>query len=85
MVVARVIGTGDAKYADWDWLGRSSRDDIRGALGHIFEYLDGREVDPESGESPIAHAAARLCFVLERIERGVIEEDDFRIPREDEE
>lgn len=72
--VARVIASGDAKYAPGDWItapGRvDGRRDLDSALGHIGEWLDGKDVDEESGQSPLAHAAARLLFILEREARG---------------
>lgn len=67
--VASVIAQGNEKYSEADWLTRDSRDDLRAALGHILECLAGSDLDG-SGESHVAHAAARLLFVLERQERG---------------
>jgi len=69
--IARAIETGDAKYSEGDWIERDSRDDVRAALGHIFEFIGGRDIDEESGEHVLAHAAARLLFILERQARGL--------------
>lgn len=68
--VAKVIESGDRKYAEGDWVlapqRGDGRRDIDSALSHLAEWLNGKNVDEESGESPLAHAAARLLFVLER-------------------
>jgi hypothetical protein len=76
--VAAVISHGNAKYRENDWLDRDGRDDLRAALGHVFEHLAGSVIDPSSGEPHIAHAVARLLFVLERRERA--EKADSRPP-----
>lgn len=79
--VARAIESGDQTYERWDWLERGNEDDARAALGHVFEWLGGKDADTHSGEHPVAHAAARLLFILERIERGHDDADDWRAPR----
>lgn len=76
--VASVIAHGNEKYREADWLVRDSRDDLRAALGHIFECLSGGDLDSSSGESHVAHAAARLLFVLERQERGDVAQHAWR-------
>ncbi len=76
--IARVIASGDAKYEEGDWLERGSRGDISAALTHIAAFLEGSDLDDESGESHLAHAAARLAFVVEREARGV-DVGDWRV------
>lgn len=72
--VAKVIESGDQKYAEGDWINApdriNGRRDLDSALSHIAEWLGGKNFDEESGESPLAHSAARLLFILERQERG---------------
>lgn len=76
--VASVIAHGNEKYSEADWLSRDSREDLRAALGHILECLAGIDIDTSSGESHVAHAAARLLFVLERQERGAAAQHAWR-------
>lgn len=74
-VVAKVIESGDRKYQAGDWIMApqriDGRRDLNSALRHIAEYVEGKDVDEDSGESPLAHAAARLLFLLEREARGI--------------
>lgn len=74
-VVAKVIESGDRKYAAGDWIMAperiDGRRDLASALRHVGQYIEGQETDEDSGLSPLAHAAARLLFLLEREERGI--------------
>ena len=74
-VVAKVIESGDKKYHQGDWIMApervDGRRDLASALRHIGEFVEGQDVDEDSGESPLAHAAARLLFLLEREARGI--------------
>lgn len=63
---ARVLDFGAKKYGRYNW--RAGMDHSRmsdAALRHIFAYLDGEEVDPESGEDHLAHARCCLGFLIE--------------------
>ena len=68
--VAKVMAHGDDKYGPWTWIDKDSRDDIRAALGHIFERMRGIKIDEGTGTSPLANAAGRLLMVIEREVRG---------------
>lgn len=74
-IVAKVIESGDRKYQAGDWITAplriDGRRDLNSALRHIGEFIEGKDFDEESGESPLAHAAARLLFLLEREARGI--------------
>lgn len=72
--VKRVLASGARKYADFD---DGTREDTRDkghhmgkAHGHWGQYISGERVDEDSGESPLAHAAARLMLALELELRG---------------
>jgi Domain of unknown function (DUF5664) len=65
--VSKVLEFGARKYApdNWrkvkGWRWRYAR----AAIGHIFAFLRGERVDPESGLPHLAHAACSVLFVLE--------------------
>jgi len=65
-LVAIAMKTGADKYGRDDW--RRPDLDLQGhaskAIRHIYEWLEGRDADPESGVDPLAHAAADLLFVI---------------------
>ncbi len=75
--ISRVLGMGKRKYGSHNWRGGIEYSRLLGAaLRHIFAYLGGEDVDPESGLSHIHHAACNLVFLGEFIEEGRTELDD---------
>ena len=68
---------GQQKYGDFDNYkkGMEVSRNLSCAVRHIADYMDGHDLDSESGRSHLAHAAARLLFVLENIsDRKVIDD-----------
>jgi len=51
------------------WPTRTPEHHVRKALGHVLEWQSGVNADHETGEDPLAHAAARLLFALALRER----------------
>lgn len=69
--VAAVMAMGSKKYGDHDW--RQGSNWVRyasSALRHIFSWLEGEDLDPESGLPHLAHAVCNLCFILEWQSKG---------------
>lgn len=64
--IANVLTHGAKKHGDFTYAqgGENLGSQITKALRHIQEWRMGRVVDDESGESPLAHAAARLIIAL---------------------
>lgn len=63
---ARVMGLGATKYGVDNWRKGLAWTRIAGALlRHIFAWLGGEDIDKESGESHLAHAACCIDFLLE--------------------
>lgn len=65
--VGCVLGYGAKKYAPGNWKHVEDGQNryLAASLRHVFAYLRGEELDSESGESHLAHAACSLLFVLE--------------------
>lgn len=63
--VVRVLDFGAKKYSrdNWRHVTPAWRY-FQAAFRHMVEYVLGRRVDPESGESPLAHAVCSLLFFL---------------------
>ena len=60
------------KYEAHNWRnGKSWSRDLDSAMRHILAFAEGEDVDPETGLSHLAHARARLGFVIEYQSRGV--------------
>jgi hypothetical protein len=77
---ARVLAFGARKYAEWNWSkGLKWADVARAAIGHLYAFLDGEDLDPESGLPHVAHARTEAGFLLEFIARGTGTDD--RRPR----
>lgn len=64
--VANVMTFGKRKYSANNWRGGIVFTRlIAASLRHIFAYLGGESVDPESGQSHLAHAVCCLMMLLE--------------------
>ena len=64
--VAQVMTFGKNKYSANNWRGGFYWTRvISAALRHIFLYLGGETLDPETGISHLAHACCGLFFLLE--------------------
>lgn len=48
------------------------------SMRHLADYLDGNDLDSESGHSHLAHAATRILFALENILDGTSTDDRFK-------
>lgn len=48
------------------------------AIRHIRDYMNGHDVDHESGRNPLAHAMVRLAFVLENLKDGTAIDDRYK-------
>lgn len=63
--IAKVWSFGAQKYESFNWAkGFAWRRPVAAALRHIFAWLSGQDVDPESGISHLAHAACNLFMVI---------------------
>ena len=67
LAVARVLTFGAEKYGrdNWRQVENAEMRYLDAALRHINAYQRGEAVDPESGESHLAHAVCSLMFMLE--------------------
>jgi hypothetical protein len=66
MEVGQVMAMGANKYGDYNW--RDGLDWTRlsdAGLRHIGQWVDGADLDDESGLNHLAHAAANMLMLLE--------------------
>jgi hypothetical protein len=77
--VSRVLGYGANKYAAHNWRkatewGRYSA----AAMRHLTAWMNGEDVDPESGLPHVAHATCCLMFLLALQQTGVGTDDRYK-------
>jgi Domain of unknown function (DUF5664) len=64
--VGQVLTAGAKRYADHNWRKGLKRTRLLGAcLRHVFAYLSGTDVDPETGLLHLYHASCCLMFASE--------------------
>lgn len=64
--IAKVMTFGATKYGANNWREGIAWTRVVGAvLRHIFAWLGGQDLDPETGISHLAHASCGLMFLLE--------------------
>lgn len=62
--MVRVLEFGTKKYAPNNWKkGLPTNQICESVLRHIFAFMRGENLDPESGLNHIAHAQANLMFL----------------------
>lgn len=62
---ARVLMFGDSKYGRDNWRkGLHYTRLLDAALRHIIAFADGEDLDPETGESHLAHAKCCMSMVM---------------------
>lgn len=77
--LAKVYTIGAVKYADHNWLGGMAWSRIIAALyRHLEAWRDGRVVDPDDGQHPLA-SVVWCAFALMEYERLGLGQDDRQI------
>jgi hypothetical protein len=81
---AGVFGLGAVKYGPYNWREHSVSASVyyAAAMRHLLAWWSGEHVDPESGESHLAHARACLAIVLDAAAVGKLIDDRPRVPVE---
>lgn len=77
--MANVQAYGHKKYGDFYNYrkGMEISRNLSCAIRHIRDFMDGQDLDAESGESHLGHAMTRLAFVLQNIKDGTVIDDRF--------
>lgn len=65
--IIKVLMLGAKKYGPENWrqVDDAQRRYYNAAIRHLVSWKLGEKIDPESGESHLAHAACCLLFLLE--------------------
>lgn len=75
--VGEVMRLGRNKYGPFNWRAQpvTASTYIDAAMRHLMSWWDGETVDPESGESHLAHAVAGLFVIMDAIATGNATDD----------
>lgn len=75
--MAKAMQHGADKYGAYNWREKAVRSTIYvdAAMRHLVRYLDGEDVDPDSGAPHIAHVAACMAVLMDATEVGNLEDD----------
>lgn len=74
---ALVMGLGAKKYGAFNWREHQVSSSVyySAALRHLLAWYDGETVDPESGQSHLAHVRACMGIVLDAEAKGKLNDD----------
>lgn len=74
--MAKVLTLGSKKYSSYNWAkGNNLTVPFDSAMRHLLAYMSGNNLDDETGESHLFHAAVNLMFMY-YYERNYPEMDD---------
>lgn len=78
-LVVEILDFGKIKYGAHNWrAGYAWSRIIAATLRHLFAWLRGEDLDPESGKSHLAHAICDLLFLLTFVITKVGTDDRYR-------
>lgn len=77
--VVEILNFGKIKYGAHNWRAGYNWSRIFAAtLRHLFAWLGGEDLDPESGKSHLAHAICDLLFLLTFVKTKVGTDDRYK-------
>lgn len=68
---------GADKYGPFNWRENSvcSTTYVSAIMRHLFEFVDGTDIDEESGQSHLAHIAANCNILMDAMAHGTMIDD----------
>lgn len=78
--IAKILAFGAEKYGENNWrkdIDNTSYSRTYASIQrHLLAWFAGQDLDPESGESHISHAATQILILIMQIKYGIEETDD---------
>lgn len=77
ILTAKAMQHGAEKYGPYNWREKAVRNTvyIDAAMRHLMRYLDGEDVDTDSGVPHVAHVAACMSILMDATEFGNLRDD----------
>jgi hypothetical protein len=77
LALAEVMGLGAKKYGPYNWREHAVSASVyqAAAMRHLLAWWSGESIDPESGQSHLAHAMACCAIVLDAEAVGKLNDD----------
>lgn len=77
VAVAEAMRCGMEKYGPANWRDKpvTTSTYTSAALRHLFAWIDGEDVDPESGATHLAHAMACMAILVDAQAQGTLNDD----------
>jgi hypothetical protein len=77
----RVLMFGAKKYAPWNWRkGMPWTQPYNALQRHLDAWIEGEDIDPETGENHLDHAMCELVFLRCFVEEHPDKDDRFKKP-----
>lgn len=75
--ISKAMQHGAEKYEPYNWRDKAVRSTIYidAAMRHLLRYLDGEDIDPDSGTPHVAHVAACMAILMDATEYGNLKDD----------
>lgn len=83
--MAKALACGAERYGPWNWRGTGveAMTYLHAMRRHIDRYLDGEDIDPDSGVHHLGHVMAGCGIVLDARKHGTLIDNRPPIPRTD--
>jgi hypothetical protein len=82
--LARAMEYGAKKYGRYNYTkGHDLSALVAAARRHLSKYMNGEDIDPESGVHHLGHSMANMLMMLHQTELGTLRDDRFVRPEKD--
>ena len=73
--VAKVFTFGAKKYSDYNWQGLKVSRLVASLLRHVYAWVQGKSIDPETGLSHLSHAVCNCLMIMWIVENRRDQDD----------
>jgi len=79
---AEVFKLGAEKYGPFNWRNEPISASVyyEAALRHLFQWWEGEDIDPESGQTHLAHVRACMAIIMDAAKGDTLQDDRPEVP-----